>query len=190
MASKSGILTETKIEESDIQTFAQICVDNINQFPDEVIQCIYLRRHFEIINDFGEEYNYIANLLHARAVPIKKTDIGDVGMTAEEISAAEYGIKKYIPEFDYSSILSIIEDKSKIKDRFLNAEAGYDKLQLYRIFREVHCPSDGGADGILRKFVNESFHIENEYVMQLNPHKFDNVPEYVVDECERLVISS
>jgi hypothetical protein len=112
-------------------------------------------------------------------------------MTIKEMSAAEDGIRKYIPEFDYLSILSIIVDKSEIKRRFISAEAGYDKLQLYRIYREVHCPSGGGGDdGILRKFVNESFHIENEYVMQLNPHKFDNVPGYVVDECERLIISS
>lgn len=39
-------------------------------------------------------------------------------------------------------------------------------------------------------FVNESFHIENEYVMQLNPHKFDNVPEYVVLECDRVISTS
>jgi hypothetical protein len=72
LASKSGIITETKIEEADIQTFAQICIQNIKQLSDEVIQCVYLRRHFEIINDFGEEYNYIANLLHARKTPVKK----------------------------------------------------------------------------------------------------------------------
>ena len=38
----------------------------------------------------------------------------------------------------------------------------------------MHIPK-GKEDGVLQKFVNETFHIENEYVMQLNPHKFDNV---------------
>lgn len=50
----------------------------------------------------------------------------------------------------------------------------------------MHIPK-GKEDGVLQKFVNETFHIENEYVMQLNPHKFDNVPEYVVLECERAI---
>ena len=50
----------------------------------------------------------------------------------------------------------------------------------------MHIPK-GKEDGVLQKFGNETFHIENEYVMQLNPHKFDNVPEYVVLECERVL---
>lgn len=40
---------------------------------------------------------------------------------------------------------------------------------------------------VITKFINESYHIENEYVMQLNPHKFESVPEYVVEECVRLL---
>jgi hypothetical protein len=39
----------------------------------------------------------------------------------------------------------------------------------------------------LRKFVNESYHIENEYVMQLNPREFDAVPEHVVQACADLL---
>ncbi|MBS1186620.1 MAG: hypothetical protein H6R04_638 [Burkholderiaceae bacterium] len=185
LASKAGMVTETKIKESDIQTFAQICTENVGSLSNEVIRCVYLRRNFEILNDLGDEYNYLANLLHARAVPIRKTDVGDVAMTAMEISVAVAGIKKFIPDFDYGAVLAIINDKSEMKRGFQEATAGYDKLQLFRIYKEVHQPADD--DDILHKFVNESFHIENEYVMQLNPHKFDNVPEYVVQECDRVI---
>lgn len=186
LSSRAGIVSETEIEESDIQTFAQVCSSNIQNIGDEVIKCIYLRRHFEILDDFGEEYNYLANLLHARAIPILKTATGDVPMTAVEISKAELGIKKMIPNFDYLAVLAIINDKAEMKHRFQISTIGYDKFQLFRIYKQVHDPL-GGSDGILKKFVNESFHIENEYVMQLNPHKFDNVPEYVVQECDRLI---
>jgi hypothetical protein len=34
------------------------------------------------------------------------------------------------------------------------------------------------------KYIHESYHIENEYIMQLNPHKFDFIPEHVVRECD------
>ncbi len=189
LASKGGVVTETEIKETDIQTFAQICAENVGSLSDEVIKCIYLRRNFEILNDLGEEYNYLANLLHARTIPIRKTDTGDVAMTAEQIGVAVAGVKKFIPDFDYSSVLAIINDKSEVKRRFQGANAGYDKLQLFRIYKEVHQPANDGDD-ILQKFVNESFHIENEYVMQLNPHKFDNVPEYVVQECDRVITTS
>lgn len=189
LASKGGVVTETEIKESDIQTFAQICSENVSSLSDEVIKCIYLRRNFEILNDLGSEYNYLANLLHARATPIRKTDSGDVAMTAEEVGIAVEGIKEFIPDFDYSAVLAIINDRAEMKHRFQAANIGYDKLQLFRIYKEVHQPTDDGDD-ILQKFVNESFHIENEYVMQLNPHKFDNVPEYVVLECDRVISTS
>ena len=186
LASNGGSIQEVEIKATDIQTFAQICFENINSLSDEVIKCIYLRRHFEILNDIGVEYNYLANLLHARPVAIFKTVSGDTPMTSEEINAAVSGIRALIPDFDYSAVLTIINNKSEMKRRFQEATVGYDKLQLFRIYNEVHHPVYDGDD-VLQKFVNESFHIENEYVMQLNPHKFDNVPEYIIKECERLI---
>jgi ABC-type Mn2+/Zn2+ transport system ATPase subunit len=189
LTSKGGTLKETEIKESDIKTFAQICVENVGTLSDEVIKCIYLRRHFEIIDDLGSEYNYLANILHGRATPILKSGANEVPMTSEGIADAINGIKRFIPDFDYSRVLSIIADKSEMKRRFQIATVGYEKLQLFRTYREIHLSVDNDDD-ILRKLVNESFHIENEYVMQLNPHKFDNVPEYFVQECERITSES
>jgi ABC-type Mn2+/Zn2+ transport system ATPase subunit len=63
LRSTAGMVSEMEINHSDIQTFAQICSDNIRNLDDEVIKCIYARRHFEILNDLGAEYNYLANLL-------------------------------------------------------------------------------------------------------------------------------
>ncbi|OOY34026.1 hypothetical protein BOV88_12090 [Solemya velum gill symbiont] len=190
LASKSGVVSEVEIREENIQTFAQICMENIRELEDEVIKCIYLRRHFEIINDLGLEYNYLASLLHARDIPILRSDEGDVDMNTGQIADAEVGIKKFISDFDYARVIAAIKDKVEMKRRFTEATVGYDKIQLYRIFKEVHGPANGQQDSILQKFVNESFHIENEYVMQLNPHKFDNVPEYVVLECDRIIQAS
>jgi ABC-type Mn2+/Zn2+ transport system ATPase subunit len=190
LASKSGVVSEVEIKEDDIQTFAQICSGNVRDLADEVIKCIYLRRHFEIINDLGVEYNYLANLLHARDVPILKAVAGDVAMDAQQILDAEDGIRKLIPDFNYAAVLSAIKDKAGMKRRFTEATVGYDKIQLFRIFKELHGSAAAEPDSILQKFVNESFHIENEYVMQLNPHKFDNVPEYVVLECDRIILAS
>lgn len=187
LSSRIGTVSEVEIVESDIQTFAQICSDNITNLTDDVIKCIYLRRHFEIVNDLGIEYNYLANLLHGRDFPILKQATGDVPMDTQQIESAEAGVQRHIPEFCYSNVLAAIKDKSGMIGRFMRATSGYDKLQLFRIFKEVHSSTSGEQDSILQKFINESFHIENEYVMQLNPRKFDNVPEYVTQECERII---
>ena len=187
LQAKGGVVTETKIEADDIQTFAQICSDNIGISTDDIVKCIYLRRHFELINEKGVEYNYLANLLHGRETPIMRGESGEVVMTSEEIDEAVNSIKKHIPNFNYTSILSVIKDKKEMELRFKDSEIGYEKLQLFRIYRELHITDGGYNDSNLQKLVNESFHIENEYVMQLNPRKFDNVPEYIVDECSRIV---
>ncbi|MNP80724.1 hypothetical protein D3C76_1788960 [compost metagenome] len=40
---------------------------------------------------------------------------------------------------------------------------------------------------VIRKFINEAFHIENNYIYQLNPSQFQLVPQYVIDECDTFV---
>ncbi len=62
----------------------------------------------------------------------------------------------------------------------------YERLQLFRVISEGG-PDVGGIDNVVRKYINETFHIENEYIMQLNPHKYDSVPECIVKECDRLL---
>lgn len=188
LSSKSGVVTEAQIGPDDLQTFAKICSVNVREADDVIIKCVYLRRHFEIIDDLGDAYNYLSNLLHGRADPLKRTDLGEVAMSPEEKLNAERMIKERFLDFDYNGILGFICDKSEVKKRFEASNIGYDKIQLYRIYKELHMPADKG-DGIVQKFLNESFHIENEYVMQLNPHKFDNVPEYIVNECASAIAS-
>ena len=48
-------------------------------------------------------------------------------------------------------------------------------------------PESFNGDEVFTKFVNETYHIENEYVMQLNPKEFDAVPEFVIAACTTLV---
>lgn len=185
LSSKSGVVGEIKIEPTDIKTFAEICRENIQSADDVIIKCIYLRRHFEILGERGLEYNFLSSLLHGREKPTNQTNTGDVDMTAEQIAEATAAIVKEISDFDYMAARAILTNPEELKSRFEKATIGYDKIQLYRIFSELNKPANGSKpeDSIIRKFVNESFHIENEYVMQLNPHKFDNVPEYVIQEC-------
>lgn len=190
LVSRAGIVSETVIKESDIQTFAQICTMNVRDLSDDVIKCIYLRRHFEILNNLGEEYNLLANLLHAREVPVLKTESGTEDMSAEDIAKAVSEIKILFPNFNYGALLAIIKDKSEMKRRFQNATIGYEKLQLFRLYKDVHKLQGSENDNILQKFLNETFHIENEYVMQLNPQRFENVPEYIIQECEHMMLES
>lgn len=36
--------------------------------------------------------------------------------------------------------------------------------------------------------MNETFHIENDYLFQLNPCEYDTIPQYIIEECDKEVL--
>jgi hypothetical protein len=181
LSSRAGIVTEVPIKSSDIHTFAKICTEIVNAPGDNLIKSIYLRRFYEIMDNAGLEYNLLASLFKKRAVPTIQSATENRDMTAAEKLAAETEIRNRIPDFDYDALVGVVNDDAVMKAKFAATNVGYEKIQLFRIIRGKH------EDNVITKFINESYHIENEYVMQLNPHKFESVPEYVVEECMRLL---
>lgn len=181
LSSSAGQVTETKITSDDIRTFAKICTDIVEQDIDNVIKAIYLRRHYEIIENVGLEYNMLASLFKKRQTPTIRTVGVEREMSAQEKAETEETIRKIMPAFDYDTIRHEISDDNLMKQKYFETSVGYEKIQLFRILNGPH------NDQIISKFINESYHIENEYVMQLNPHKFESVPEYVIDECTKLL---
>ena len=181
LTSRSGQLKEVPIERDDIQTFPQICTYNIGQSTDAIIRAIYLRRHYEILNDVGIEYNLLASLFKKRTVPTIKTRDLNRDMTPQEKTDSENNIRNHIADFNYDALIAQVNDVALMKAKFAATTVGYEKIQLFRIVRGTH------DDDVITKFINESYHIENEYLMQLNPGKFESVPEYVIDACCRLL---
>ena len=74
-----------------------------------------------------------------------------------------------------------VKDDALMMTKYNATDVGYEKVQLFRLIKGKH------EDDVISKFINQSCHIENEYVMQLDPRRFDSVPEYVVKECDRLL---
>lgn len=181
LSSREGTVSEAEIKSQDIQTFAKICTEILTEDIDDIIKAIYLRRHYEILDNLGVEYNLLASLFKKRAVPTIRNITEDREMTLEEKAQAETQIKIQIPSFDYDKLVGEVNNDELMKEKFFQTSVGYEKIQLFRIINGSH------EDDIITKFINESYHIENEYVMQLNPHKFESVPEYVVGECSKLL---
>jgi energy-coupling factor transporter ATP-binding protein EcfA2 len=187
LQSREGQVDEQPIEPGDIMTFSQVCDENIDSSTDPVIKCIYLRRRYEVHGERGAEYDVLSSLLHARDKPSSRGQNGElVPLGDVETKRAIGEIQKVIPTFDYDAILGQLEDREILKAKFENTNVGYEKVQIFRITSALD-PENPGGDAAFRKFVNESYHIENEYVMQLNPRKFDAVPEHVVQACADLL---
>ena len=41
---------------------------------------------------------------------------------------------------------------------------------------------------VVKKFVNETFHVENDYLFQLNPREYDTIPQYIISECDKDIL--
>lgn len=187
LRSREGIVDEKQIHPADIMTFSQVCDENVDSSLDPVIKCIYLRRRFEVHGDRGAEYDVLSSLLHARSEPSSKGTNGELlRLDAASITRATANIRKVIPSFDYHELLAQLTDRSVLRSKFEETNVGYEKVQIFRIASALD-PDAAVGDAAFRKFVNESYHIENEYVMQLNPREFDAVPEHVVQACADLL---
>jgi len=178
LKAREGFVTEIEITKSDIKTFSQICDENITNNDEAVIKLIYLRRLYETIDDKGSVYQLLSNLLHKRVVPVDKSGEVDVDMTEADIASASSSISARIEGFDYPLFLARMSDKNEMLAVYQQCDSDYEKLQVFRIINEQH------VNNVMRKYINESFHIENEFICQLNPCKFEVIPEFIVKECD------
>ena len=120
-------------------------------------------------------------------MPSSKGEAGQlITLGEQERKQADAAIQKVIPGFDYDALLAQLKNMEVLKAKFEETSVGYEKVQIFRIASALNGGAHGG-DAAFQKFVNESYHIENEYVMQLNPREFDAVPAHVVQECAKLL---
>ncbi|MNJ66291.1 hypothetical protein D3C77_623560 [compost metagenome] len=152
---------------------------------------IYLRRYYEITDNIGDEYQILSNLLHLRDKPIDtrealNTDENSPIMDEEKYTLGCLKITKLIPQFDYTTLLSSIGDISTLTTLYKTCSNNYEKLQVFRLFEPFGLNT---SNSVIRKFINETYHIENEYICQLDPSQFDLIPDYVRYECDKCLAS-
>ena len=177
-----GTLGEKQIERTDILTFYEMNL--ANSCDSTISSLVYLRRNCEALGDKGLVYNYLSCLLHRKTLT-NRTASGETAMTPTEIQEAINGVKKHIATYDHDAMWATIKDDSKLKQIYAASASNYEKLHIYRIYH-----SDKAMDEprTIKKFINESFHIENDYIYQLNPKDFQTVPQYVIEECDKLML--
>lgn len=183
-------ITEQSISGNDIKTFIQICDDALISTHDPIIKMIYLRRKYEVLGTVGNAYEVLSNLFKKRTAPtdhrIPKTVDGLSGpMSSEVLTAGILEISSCISGLpaDYPSLIAIFSDNARIKSLYQQSINGYEKLQLTRLL----LGEESIKNSVFKKFINETYHVENEFIFQLDPAQFDLIPEYVVKECDKIL---
>jgi len=185
----SSNITEFNIIKEHIKTFTEICNSALLSSKDEIIKLIYLRRFYEINDDKGDAYQVLSNLLHKREKAIDSREPKDQNNNYPELNSNKLvtgsnEIRNKLSGFSYPTILNRLLNEEELKTLFSSSTNGYEKLQLFRFFEidDIH--------SVVQKFINETYHIENDFICQLDPSEFDMVPEYVIKECEKLLASN
>lgn len=184
LENRNGSVSEISIEKEDIKSFGSVCQDNIRRVQDVIIRCVYLRRYYEILDHYSSEYHVLSSLLKKRTHPSFDREENNL-IPEEKIINATAKIKPYIPDFDYALILQQLSNEQEMLQRYINASNNYEKLQLYRIIKQGATRTELHSNDVIRKFINEAFHVETEYIMQLDPSKYSPVPQYIIDECDK-----
>ncbi len=180
LSENGGALTEQAITRQDIKSVTDICAENVAKRAEPIVKLIHLRRYFEIVGDRGLPYELLSNLFHKRATPQQVVNGQMVPLSPEEIAAASSSIRQHLADFDYNVQLSRVNNVKLMRSLYEQTESNYEKLQLFRTI----IVGTTIEDNVLMKYINETFHIENDYLMQLNPCVFQTTPGFVVARCD------
>lgn len=148
------------------------------------VRIVNARKYIELTKEnFSgmESYDILSNLIHGRATP----ENGDKQPMTEV--AIRKGIEDLIPFIsEYDSYEKFIQNigTDYLFNELQNENIYYRILAIRLLFER----EDGFMTKLRReqpeacKFLNETNHIENDYVFQLNPEKFFSIPEVYVQE--------
>ena len=192
---KNNQIQELEIKKDDLLSFSQICnqivsSSNIN----EVVKIIYLRRYYESIDDKSNEYEVLSNLLHKRSkdesTDQRKNKIEGKyqKLLDKDFENGVSNIKAKISSFDYNSLLNTFKDNTQITKIYNETEDSFAKIILFRILIDG-LEESKKPDDVFMKFINEIYHIENDFLFQLNPEKFNITPQFIIEGCDTFVKS-
>lgn len=187
LSTRNGVLQEQQIHADDIKAYPAIAEKNIAESNDPLNKLIYLRRLMEFENNKNDAWQLLSNVFHVgdgtREIPRKCVGNG-IGnpMTPDEIQKGTEDIKSYIPDFDYQTAYQRMENRNLLITLYDSTKANYEKLQIYRLIFIGRA-----MNVVVQKFVNETYHVENNYMFQLDPRIYDTVPQYIVDVCDQAI---
>ena len=194
---EGGKVVEQGIDvKNDVLLIVEECskiskMENINI----VSRIAFLRKLCELngrSGAWGEAYEILSCLIHSSSIQRKVGNDTFVEMTPDEISSGIGKIKEFINNFDYEYLKNNVYTIDGIKGLYNSENNTYLKVQLFRAICEI-------AEGdIIRfkpidegwyKFIDETYHIENDYLHYLNILKFNIVPDYIVRKVEEMMLN-
>lgn len=155
-----------------------------------VVRVVNLRKHIEIVKpNFSETplYEVLSNLIHGRDIALSHT--GEK-LDPYVFSTRCSEMKNYFGDLSYNDILHELTVEKLIE--IIKSTDIYAKIISIRLLFERF-------DGLLTKlrkkytaackYINETNHVENDYIFQLDPFKYFSIPQFYMDQLEEFISS-
>lgn len=189
LQNSNGIIIEKPIKKENLKNSIElsksIACDNSMSLAARVVN---MRKYIEITSSSYDEkmsYQLLSNAIHGRNKPIFKN--------GEELSVAQVreGIKEIntcISSESYSELIEALADDVLI--RLIEFGNQYEKIIAIRLLFERN---DSEFKTLRRmypaacKYINETNHIENDYIFQLDPREYFSIPEVYINELDDFI---
>lgn len=150
----------------------------------------YIEHQYKNPLQDSNAYNIISSVVHGRPKATHDLEGNDVLKDDEYDDGVAY-IQNYITDFDYSDILDKLS-VSNLITRYKNEESTYIKMLILRAYTEQNTEARErlrSKNDVLRKYIDETYHIENDYIYSLDIRKFNVVPENYINDANEFIES-
>lgn len=192
---EKGNVKEISIDiDKDIKLIFTECAEiALDETINIVSRVAFLRKLCELNEcqgKWGYAYEILSCLIHASEIKRKIANDVFVDMNESEQVEGIAKIREFIPNFEYDTLRTNVYNVQGIKNIYLNESNVYLKIQLFRAIKEVD------QDGVINiskmddawfKYIDETYHIENDYLHYLDVRKFNIVPDYIVAKVDEVV---
>lgn len=182
----NGVLCEKDIDyNQDIKPVVQALASYVKNDSLGIVHRIaFLRKYYEHngIENHKEAYDVLSSLIHGRD-KCKYANNTEMPQSEIQIGCAE--IKQWIQDFDYTKLYNEVYNEEKLSELYFRETNAYLKIQLFRALFEVNPSKEIKEEDVLIKYINESYHIENDYAYYLDMVKYETVPEYIVNAIDK-----
>lgn len=197
LKNNNGIIKEQKINVSSdvLSTIKFYYNESINEDNNIISRICFLRKYLEHIstkkNSEENAYNILSSIIHGDNLRKKIDDEQYEDLSVDEIKNGEEWIKQFIKTFDSNKILRDNINNKYILDSYKTETNNYIKIQLFRVYLE----SSGNRNklkernSIVLKYIDEIYHIENDYIFSLDLIKFDIIPDFIINSIDEFMSS-
>jgi len=136
----------------------------------------------------SDAYNILSSLIHGRTEPSFDKD-GNEKLSTEQKAAGKNYIKGFICDFDYDAVLAQCTPQCLMR-RYATETSAYIKMLMLRAYTEQDSEARERLrryNDVLRKYVDETYHIENDYLYSLDVRRFNIVPDNYIADAEQYV---